>query len=780
MDIVAAVGRLAPAAACELLCGCAEAAYGRLAALVAGDGATLAGLPPQVDASTEAGAMFEELLWVAVLGGHLLADEGRGELPTVPVLLNLTSRAAYKAWVATSGGVAAAGPLSRSDLSRVCPVTRLATTLFSIVDWTAGSHTVVAHDSPGGPTVPSTSAPLASALCVMANRIQRTYLMPEPAREHEVPLSAVFDLIYGAEPVGDEAAAAATVLPNGMLLLPSMTPAIYGGGRAMVELLLRAGIALVCGLGPTEAEVAGDGLKLLRGLVHNARAVRAIVNSPTWATMVNVLPHLISGTTVPPTAVVVSDVVTGLLVHMPRLQAGMQAALLSHALAATRSLGSESPYHDAATSKGVLVQRDEETGQEVAPIEGVATIGERWRAYSQGLTAPLVGRLVEVVQAGDFTSAPRSPPTAALLYNVLKVLAASLVATHMLPAPWRVDSAVLVLQACERVVEVFRAEDLAAAAALEYVKTYVVEISSCADEAQTATACSTITRVFETYTRYHAAVAPHVKAGSEAALTMVDNLTSLLHVLRAMVEQEDILLGFGHAGSGEQGASSAEASIATLTATTVTTGLACVMPLMSTAVLEVLPLFQLYVSVVCSLFTQHAAQVVQLEPTLFTALWDSVDMSLRAPDESVVTPALEAVTALASYHFNCRRAGSGPGLQGVLEYMPDLWARMLGPTLATVTTPPVTPRELRPAANAVLAIAVADPSAFHSAITAMLSSAGATSAAADVAPRLEAALTALATTNGVTFDSLAKANVGRFVTNFAAFVETVRSLVKVV
>jgi hypothetical protein len=117
MDAAAVVGRCEPAGALATLSGALQAARGRMegAAAVAGGGASATDLP------ADAASIAEECWWLLCFAGHLLADEAKGESPTVPEQLRVLSQAASRHAVAggaSAGGVealAAADPVIRAS-----------------------------------------------------------------------------------------------------------------------------------------------------------------------------------------------------------------------------------------------------------------------------------------------------------------------------------------------------------------------------------------------------------------------------------------------------------------------------------------------------------------------------------------------------------------------------------------------------------------------------------------------------------------------------------------
>lgn len=320
MELVAVLGRHAPAPCLNLLMTLLGDAHARLRLLgstgghvlehnhqSSSSGGTPGGatpLPSPVDGDvdTELGVANEEVWWLVTYAGHLLADEARGETPLVPDALNAVSWTAVRnnglsdvasallAPPAAPGDAEARAALRPQVLAALAgcdPVARLSNAVLAAAAFEVAR--LLASPSSHG-----LSPLLSTQLLWFAGRWARTYLLPSAGTySRDAPLSPSLRLLYGAdaggvgavdddgsgpppnEGVGSDVLAAiasgrATSTPLGLLEVP-LGPADAGGGGGLPSPLAGAGAAL-----GGVAGAAGGGRAVLDFLLQAAATALAL------------------------------------------------------------------------------------------------------------------------------------------------------------------------------------------------------------------------------------------------------------------------------------------------------------------------------------------------------------------------------------------------------------------------------------------------------------------------------------------------------------------------
>jgi hypothetical protein len=218
LDAVSVIGRCEPAGSLRFLASALQAARARLsdgsAAIATSAAASVA--PAPIDLPATAASTAEECWWLLAFSGHLLADEAKGESPTVPEALRLLSHAASKHVPSTES--------SKEALASTDPVIRASTEALLLCQQQSRGH-----ESPL----------LAAQVLWFLARWARTYALPDSSLYTSRPLSKALAACYGSDPDETLAALAGGLgqpSPLGLVVLPTQ-PGLLG--RAVLDFVVQ-------------------------------------------------------------------------------------------------------------------------------------------------------------------------------------------------------------------------------------------------------------------------------------------------------------------------------------------------------------------------------------------------------------------------------------------------------------------------------------------------------------------------------------------------------------
>ena len=752
MTAAAALARLGARPALEALTNGVRGVHGRflrLATLRDGNSATSS----EVDFAVAS----EEAWWLVSYAGYVLADEAKGETPSVP-----------RSLLALSANARSAG----DD-----PVVALSHAVTAVLQYQTEQlvqeqgRAAAQHRAPA----PHLSPLLTERLLWFAGRWVRTYLMPPRELFERVALPASLARAFGAGihnslPGGGDAPV--TALGLAPLAVPMWTGA-PPDGRAMLELVVSAAGTCLAAWGDAEPGVARAGVLTLRAVVNSETALRWATLSPAWSALAEAVLHAIRN----------GDNSGGLAMLPPE----WQGALLAVLLAATRSIG----YNGGAGGNEAwealvdpCAEADPEPAAAAAGARALSVVA-RWRAYygsfaralHERLASVLASHAVMVALAGAASHGGVTPATAARELDRLLAMHAGIVAANArIPDAWHFPATTVALAACAQVVDAARGSGPVATRCLRYMLEFLDADVAALEPAQARAVYASISNVFVAYAR-HRAVLPQQRDTSKAAAddtesTTVDDLVMLLAILDKVADKEDIDLALGGGDSAPSASNNASEAVMA--------GLHSLLPLVTPQLLNGYPpLGVAFVGLVGRLVAAHPLQIAtRADARTFATFMGAIEWGLCgvATDTAVPSSALDAVRSLAAFHGACRRRGfpdaSTQGLHPQLGPCPDVFARLTRAVLGAVVGAAPPDRSLVPAAGeALLALAQAEPDAFRGAISSLLAAQREPGSAA----RLTAEFQALMTANGVSMDVASRANKVTWIANFERFVEQVRS-----
>jgi hypothetical protein len=707
---------------------------------------------------------------------------------------------------------------------------------------TAGQ--AVLRSFPARTAVAAASPLLLSKMLWFAARWSRTYVLPDMSAYRSTSLSLTLTACYGAGGAVDGTDGLDSSAPR--FFSPVTGLAVFGtaptlvGGRGVLEYLLQCSVLCLLLLGPSEHEVGKQAFWTLRSLANREQGARALVASASFAALAEgavvalsdpcmrreldagcldaaslfagqagqacisggllaVLSQslvtaaaaagcntaaAVAANTIPVFLYDIAGSWARLLPLLALLPVDLQSILLKALLSLAHLAGGESAPA-AEDEDGVPVST-------VVPVLAKSFVDRLAGTFAAALRATDSPQAAAAAASAGDTSVPKELDRLLVLHGAL------VSANHRLPESWHFSATIPALQACPGIIDLYMSPSLSAGGgvAMELARramSFVVEFLdvdltslSTNDALHVYKAC---TEVFQAYAKHHAVVfrsnslRNNTKAADEENESY-ESLLSLLHILQAIIDKEDLDFS-GVAASAAAAAAAASGSNLTdqshegqlihAVTTAVTIGLQFLLPLLTAELLSYPKLASAFTAVLCQLCSNHPQQLAYLSPALFGSFFSSLRWAAEAADPSLSRQALGAIQAVAAHHAICRnKSFSGsPGLQPQLVHIPDCFQRLLV-TIFSITVGPTQPHTdiLQPAATAVLSIMAADPDGFQATVKSLLAS----QPNPELASRLAAEFDLL--TSDVQVDSSKRARL-LFMPKFETFVQRVRAFTSI-
>jgi hypothetical protein len=735
---VAILGRFVPDQTCSLLNSLTTEAVGRLQSAVG---------CRHGSSDTEFAIASEELWWLVSYAGMFLADDHVGEAPMVPTPLNTLSRIAMK-------GVA--GAVQRQEIASVDPVVHLIT---SILQLAAFEHERLVRAS-CEPERTQISPMLAARLLWFVGRTCATYLCPDLDLYRTIPLSLALSHAFGWDSGEIEEAMRAgnsAATSTGLLIVPT-EPNVYHA-RMVTELVIQLTTTFLAVWGGTEPVVCEQAQLVFRTMCSLRGIARLVVHSPSFSILCEYWMKSISGDSDAISASVAAQEGTWAapLHKIPLLPAALQQHVFCSLLTVTRAIGGESEFHLGAvnTSAG-----------ELESDTLISEIVNRWKSYYTSFLGSLQDRFQQVLASQAFQTHPTDPLVQRELERLVALHGSVLYADARVPEAWHSSVTVAALTLCPVIMDAYKASGAITMAVLDYLKQFVSADLFSLPVEYSAAAYKAIGQVFDLYGRYHGVSSTRLKEGSLQEQDAYEDILQLLSILEEVIKQEDLIFFADTQASADD--------ISQAVGECVVHGLTYLMPMMSAALLQFPKLATAYTNVVSELVSRHASQVSQLDPSLFSSFVASLEFGLRNALPEIVRTSMEAVTALAQFHSTSVRHGH-PGISAHLATDASIFPRFIIAVLAAVMGGSLTPRILlSPAADALLALIVADSSVFQSTVMQLIVE----QPNADISARLSDEFQVLMTDKGLQL-ATDRTNQAIFRGNFEGFVDNVRGFTKI-
>ena len=391
---------------------------------------------------------------------------------------------------------------------------------------------------------------------------------------------------------------------------------------------------------------------------------------------------------------------------------------------------------------------------------------DRWKAFYSTAVTTLRNRFDAVLQSEDLMREPHRNDIKHELERLYALFGGVLHATHRLPSGWHAPHTIHAASTVVHLLQLYKGTGEACAAGLRYIKQFV----SCdlftlsAEEGNSL--FDTVAQLYITYAQINETNSSTLKEGSLREQESAEDIILLLQILQSIIKQEDITF-FADAPVAD--------NIMQVVGRCVASGLAYVMPLMTSGILTFPEVATEYAGVVDALVSGHAEEVANLNTDVFDMLMQSLEFGLKYPSPPIVADTLEAVCALAQHHATCKRRGM-PGLQQHLLANPTLLSRFVPSILGAVLGGASTSKELlTPAADALLALLLADYEGCQASVADIANAPGNTP---ELTETIGMGFMLLVSANGVELNTT-RDNQVIFRSNFEEFVELMRGMTKI-
>ncbi|RYG43124.1 hypothetical protein EON68_00870 [archaeon] len=593
-------------------------------------------------------------------------------------------------------------------------------------------------------------------------RVAATYSHMDLSLYHGQPMSDALLSYLSTQRDAVDRAPDAYRTPTALQVVPCASGTL--GGRPVLELMLQLSSVALAVWGSSEPEVAEQANLTLLTLTATRNIARYCTVSPTFAALASQLGAVCAGAGRDITAVAVR---VGGWTSVFSLLDTAPEAVLQHTLTAV-----------------LLAARHVGWEEDVDVMDSGA---RRWSCraadFFKSFTDVLAARLASVLGSADFAAHASRPHVVREVERMFALHTSLLAADATLPSAWHLPATLPAFAATTRVIESCGATGSLCMAAMRYARRFLDCDLYNLDPTTAQHIFRHVTCLFKVYTGA-ASVPARAGAGGVAEEEMYEDIVALLSILRSVIRQADIASVLDSAGGSDSGSGSEEVLIADAASEAVSTGLAFLVPVMTTDLLRYETLAVAYIDVVSDLVVSHPQHVARLAPAQFEQLVSSLLFGIEHTNEGIVQTCLLAIKSLGEYHAACmaRPAAALPrGLDAQLPPTYTLFKRLTYAVLKLMlgSTPPL--RTLLPTvAETVQGLMAADPTARDAALAQLSAELPDDSTRARVATQAQAlSATEAAVAPQLRERSSRKAARGIMVAAFETFVTNVRSIITI-